>query len=80
MASQSLVRGHGHSSGLGAILDTEVKGVSALGRFTWLQLENRGKNYISPNMSQRQIPHIISILLQHLSMCAVFVMGKVGDL
>ena len=39
--SQSLVRGRGRSNGLDAILDIEVKGLSALGRFVSPQLEGR---------------------------------------
>lgn len=37
--SLSLVRGHSHSNGLDAILDIEVKSLSALGRFVSLQLQ-----------------------------------------
>lgn len=41
MESQGLVRGHRHSNGLDAILDIEVKRLSALGRFVSPQLEGR---------------------------------------
>lgn len=41
MDSQSLVRGHRHSNGLDAILDIEVKALSALGRFVSPRLVGR---------------------------------------